>query len=688
MNEDTFTQIYNEYAGKIYRFSMFKLNNKENAEDIVSDTFVALHAANVEKIDNIQAWLFKVARNTMYDKHFKKDNITENINDEIEEYNQFEIQQNELENQAITDLEKEIIHDNLLKLDKTTSEIIALKIWDGFSFKDIADVVSLKESATKLRFYRGVEQLKTLCSTQQNVSTRSFSFPVILGGIYMLSKEGMYSFGSAETILQNILTISVGTMANNAANTIAGGATIGATVTKAGILSTITGKAIVGGVAALTLGGAAVGATVVVTQDDNSSEDETVIDDQIIQENRNILTKDCILEGFFVSEIPENWTCSRTEELGESNFVVEIQAEELAINISNLGRGVSCTPEDSLCEVESFDVDSTVPMSIYKYNGAIQEIFGSVQSSIATNFISVKFNEELESIEEQVAVELEAFLSTAMFVNQEDQGENVSIVTKECNIDGIVESKIPENWNCSRAEKQGEVNYTLQMTAEDFTITASNFGRGGPCDGVTCETQSFTGSSNIPMTIYYQEGAIVEIFGVTQGPKDTNSSISVLFDQQTTELTNQVIEELEVFFSSFDLIENESTAVNYSKPCVLSGFFESKIASGWTCSRAEQLGETEFLVEIQSPNFSISSSNLGRGVSCDTSDSRCEISQFTGESAVALSVYKYDGVVQEIFGSTQGSGWISITFNTERTSVSQATVSELEPFLTTVSFLN
>jgi RNA polymerase sigma-70 factor (ECF subfamily) len=68
-----FTSIYDAYVTDVYRYVYSRLQNKTEAEDITSETFLKA----LEKIatytpqegKTIKCWLFTIARNLMYDKY-------------------------------------------------------------------------------------------------------------------------------------------------------------------------------------------------------------------------------------------------------------------------------------------------------------------------------------------------------------------------------------------------------------------------------------------------------------------------------------------------------------------------------------------------------------------------------------------------------------------------------------------
>jgi RNA polymerase sigma-70 factor (ECF subfamily) len=74
LNEQ-FSQIYDQYIEKIYRFVYLKVNSQETAEDITSKVFLKgweAFQAPKEEIENPGAFLYQIARNAVVDHYREK----------------------------------------------------------------------------------------------------------------------------------------------------------------------------------------------------------------------------------------------------------------------------------------------------------------------------------------------------------------------------------------------------------------------------------------------------------------------------------------------------------------------------------------------------------------------------------------------------------------------------------------
>ena len=73
--EQFFSQIYDEHVDKIYRFVFFKVSDESLAQDITSETFTRLwkEISEDKEVKNPHGFLFKVARNLIFDYYRTKD---------------------------------------------------------------------------------------------------------------------------------------------------------------------------------------------------------------------------------------------------------------------------------------------------------------------------------------------------------------------------------------------------------------------------------------------------------------------------------------------------------------------------------------------------------------------------------------------------------------------------------------
>jgi RNA polymerase sigma-70 factor (ECF subfamily) len=155
-----FGVLYDRYFDKIYRFTYYKTFSRETTEDIVSDVF---HKA-YERLNSFEdargtfsQWIYRIARNAIID-HYRTQKKTVPIEDA------FDLGE---EDRTVEE------HDNLIalgrvrafmeKLSARQREIITLRIWEGLSYKEIAERIDTTEDAAKMAFSRAMKELREQC---------------------------------------------------------------------------------------------------------------------------------------------------------------------------------------------------------------------------------------------------------------------------------------------------------------------------------------------------------------------------------------------------------------------------------------------------------------------------------------------------------------------------------------------
>lgn len=145
-----FEEIYRKYYQDIYRLIYSYLLNKEDAEDILENTFLKLYL-NINKFQkkdfiDVKKWLFKVAINNCKN-HLKSSWVKKRIfNFRLEESKGCQMQDN--------------LVGCLSKINAMYRIPLFLYYYDGYNISEIAKILNLSESNVKQRLRRGREMLK------------------------------------------------------------------------------------------------------------------------------------------------------------------------------------------------------------------------------------------------------------------------------------------------------------------------------------------------------------------------------------------------------------------------------------------------------------------------------------------------------------------------------------------------
>lgn len=157
---EAFGRLFDAYYDKIFRFVYYKVYQKETAEDITSDVFhKALTKLSSFSSDKgvFSAWLYRIARNAVID-HYRTNETTVTLEDTFDVG--FDERTPEVLD-ALSDLKR--VSEYLETLTAKQREIITLRIWEGLSYREIAELVDGTEDGVKMAFSRSIRELRSKC---------------------------------------------------------------------------------------------------------------------------------------------------------------------------------------------------------------------------------------------------------------------------------------------------------------------------------------------------------------------------------------------------------------------------------------------------------------------------------------------------------------------------------------------
>ncbi|BDD05248.1 sigma-70 family RNA polymerase sigma factor [Aureibacter tunicatorum] len=164
-------EIISNYYDYLKAFAIKNIKDKNEAEDIVQEVMLKLVESchKLQEIDNIKAWLFRVAKNEIIDQ-FKKRGLNDSSIDiqNLEE---------DFDSKAEQDIEADFIIPMIKLLPEAYSKPLILSDIEGIPQKDIASQLELGLSTTKMRIQRGRKKLYELyenCCEIEYDSTGSF----------------------------------------------------------------------------------------------------------------------------------------------------------------------------------------------------------------------------------------------------------------------------------------------------------------------------------------------------------------------------------------------------------------------------------------------------------------------------------------------------------------------------------
>lgn len=152
MTRKEYNIAVSEYSGRLYGFALKYLKNTEDASDIVQDVFEKLwnNKKKVE-VEKAKAWLFRCAHNALINLIKKNSRIS---------YSDQLISTEVSPSHSISFETKEIIEKSLALLPPVQKSIILLRDLEGYNYKEIGEILELKEAQVKVYLFRARNKIK------------------------------------------------------------------------------------------------------------------------------------------------------------------------------------------------------------------------------------------------------------------------------------------------------------------------------------------------------------------------------------------------------------------------------------------------------------------------------------------------------------------------------------------------
>lgn len=160
MTASEYNKCVDNFSDGVYRFILHNIKDKDEAKDIVQDSFEKLwitHASvNFEKA---KSYIFTTAYRTMVDKIRRGKKMTKMEDGHL----------NMLTHKSEYSDLKQILREAVDKLPEMQKSVIMLRDYEGYSYQEIGEITGLNESQVKVYIYRARVFLKEYIGSMENV---------------------------------------------------------------------------------------------------------------------------------------------------------------------------------------------------------------------------------------------------------------------------------------------------------------------------------------------------------------------------------------------------------------------------------------------------------------------------------------------------------------------------------------
>jgi RNA polymerase sigma-70 factor (ECF subfamily) len=154
-DESAFRELVNRWEPRLYYYLRRIIEDENAVWDILQETWLAVFR-NVRKLKDpykFPAWLYQISHNKAVSLLRKENQYIQITDDQMADYAQKNIT-------IPTDKEQtELIHKLLSKLKLAHREVLTLYFLEGFSIKEMAEIIGVSEGTVKSRLYYAKNKL-------------------------------------------------------------------------------------------------------------------------------------------------------------------------------------------------------------------------------------------------------------------------------------------------------------------------------------------------------------------------------------------------------------------------------------------------------------------------------------------------------------------------------------------------
>ncbi|ETB63955.1 MAG: RNA polymerase sigma factor [Parcubacteria bacterium RAAC4_OD1_1] len=167
--KDKFESIYKLESDSIFRFSLLRVSDRDQALDITQEAFLRLWQSmeKGEKIISPKALLFKITHRLIIDWYRKKkslslDKILLNKTDQEDEYSYDIVDEKTTNDRIYEGVEGRFLIDKINELPTSYRHPVYLRLVEDVSPPEIAKIMGISANASSVRINRGIEELRKI----------------------------------------------------------------------------------------------------------------------------------------------------------------------------------------------------------------------------------------------------------------------------------------------------------------------------------------------------------------------------------------------------------------------------------------------------------------------------------------------------------------------------------------------
>ena len=149
----SFTDLFEKYSRDVFRYSLSILRDEDEAKDAAQESFARYfeNESSFRGDCSQKTWLFVIVRNYCYSKITRADRLNESIDEET-----FEMVYEPNLEESIS------LKEALLCLSPLQNELLFLKEFEGYTYKEIAELTGQSLENVKVILFRARQKLRKI----------------------------------------------------------------------------------------------------------------------------------------------------------------------------------------------------------------------------------------------------------------------------------------------------------------------------------------------------------------------------------------------------------------------------------------------------------------------------------------------------------------------------------------------
>ena len=161
MTRSQYNTCVDQYADGLFRFALASLRNREEAEDVVQDSFAKVwERLDSVEFDKAKSYLFTTAHHAMIDR-FRKQSLVTEMDERLP-------LPDDNAHMPYPDV-NEILGKALATLPEMQRIALTLRDYEGYSYQEIGQITGQSESQVKVNIFRARTAIKNIIKNITNL---------------------------------------------------------------------------------------------------------------------------------------------------------------------------------------------------------------------------------------------------------------------------------------------------------------------------------------------------------------------------------------------------------------------------------------------------------------------------------------------------------------------------------------